>query len=79
MTHEVLPSIRKHGVYMTDRTLDIIKDDPAYIYRIAEMLVEEKKQRELAESERDDAIKTVSAQNSTIREQLFSYIFTEHP
>ena len=57
---DVLPSIRKHGVYMTDRTLDIMKDDPAYIYRIAEMLVEEKRQRELAESERDEAIKTVS-------------------
>lgn len=69
VTHEVLPSIRKHGVYMTDRTLDIIKDDPAYIYRIAEMLVEEKRQRELAESERDDAIKTVSEQNSVIEEQ----------
>ena len=66
---DVLPSIRKHGVYMTDRTLDIIKDDPAYIYRIAEMLVEEKRQRELAESERDDAIKTVNEQNNTIREQ----------
>ena len=60
VVEEVLPSIRKHGVYMTDRTLDIIKDDPAYIYRIAEMLVEEKRQRELAESERDEAIKTVS-------------------
>ena len=60
VVEEVLPSIRKHGVYMTDRTLDIIKDDPAYIYRIAEMLVEEKQQRELAESERDEAIKTVS-------------------
>ena len=56
----VLPSIRKHGVYMTDKTLDIMKDDPAYIYRIVEMLVEEKRQRELAESEKDDAIKTVS-------------------
>ena len=69
VVEEVLPSIRKHGAYMTDRTLDIIKDDPAYIYRIAEMLVEEKRQRELAESERDDAIKTVSDQNDTIREQ----------
>ena len=69
VVEEVLPSIRKHGVYMTDRTLDIIKDDPAYIYRIAEMLVEEKRQRELAESERDEAVKTVSEQNNTIREQ----------
>ena len=66
---DVLPSIRKHGVYMTDRTLDIIKDDPAYIYRIAEMLVEEKRQRELAESERDEAVKTVEKQNSVIEEQ----------
>ena len=69
VVEEVLPSIRKHGVYMTDRTLDIIKDDPAYIYRIAEMLVEEKQQRELAESERDEAVKTVNEQNNTIREQ----------
>ena len=69
VVEEVLPSIRKHGVYMTDRTLDIIKDDPAYIYRIAEMLVEEKRQRELAESERDEAVKTVSEQNSVIEEQ----------
>ena len=69
VVEEVLPSIRKHGVYMTDRTLDIIKDDPAYIYRIAEMLVEEKRQRELAESERDEAIKTVEKQNSLIEEQ----------
>ena len=66
---DVLPSIRKHGVYMTDKTLDIIKDDPAYIYRIAEMLVEEKRQRELAESERDEAVKTVNEQNSVIEEQ----------
>ena len=60
IVEEVLPSIRKHGVYMTDRTLAIMQDDPDYIYKIAEMLVEEKQQRELAESERDEAIKTVS-------------------
>ena len=65
----VLPSIRKHGVYMTDKTLAIMKDDPAYIYRIAEMLVEEKKQRVLAESERDEAVKTVSEKNGVIEEQ----------
>ena len=69
IVEEVLPSIRKHGAYMTDRTLAIMQDDPDYIYKIAEMLVEEKKQRVLAESERDDAIKTVKEQNNTIREQ----------
>ena len=69
VVEEVLPSIRKHGAYMTDSTLAIMKDDPAYIYRIAEMLVEEKRQRELAESERDEAVKTVEEQNSVIENQ----------
>lgn len=69
VVEEVIPSIRKHGAYMTDRTLAIMKDDPDYIYKIAEMLVEEKKQRVLAESERDEAVKTVNEQCNTIREQ----------
>ena len=69
IVEEVLPSIRKHGAYMTDRTLAIMQDDPEYIYKIAEMLVEEKKHRVLAESERDEAVKTVNEQNNTIREQ----------
>ena len=69
VVEEVLPSIRKHGAYMTDRTLAIMKDDPAYIYKIAEMLVEEKKQRVLAESERDEAVKTVSEKNGVIEKQ----------
>lgn len=69
VVEEVLPSIRKHGAYMTDRTLAIMQDDPDYIYKIAEMLVEEKRQRVLAESERDDAIKTVSEKNGVIEEQ----------
>ena len=69
VVEEVLPSIRKHGAYMTDRTLAIMQDDPDYIYKIAEMLVEEKRQRVLAESERDEAVKTVEEQNSTIRDQ----------
>ena len=69
IVEEVLPSIRKHGAYMTDRTLAIMQDDPEYIYKIAEMLVEEKKHRVLAESERDDAIKTVNEQTNLIKEQ----------
>lgn len=69
VVEEVIPSIRKHGAYMTDRTLAIMKDDPDYIYKIAEMLVEEKKQRVLAESERDEAVKTVEERNNTIKEQ----------
>ena len=58
VTDDVLPTIRKHGAYMTDRTLAIMMEDPDYVYKIAEMLVEEKRQRVLAESERDDAVKT---------------------
>ena len=69
IVEEVLPSIRKYGAYITDRTLAIMKDDPDYIYKIAEMLVEEKRHRVLAESERDEAVKTVEEQNDIIKEQ----------
>ena len=69
IVEEVLPSIRKYGAYITDRTLAIMKDDPDYIYKIAEMLVEEKRHRVLAESERDEAVKTVNEQNDIIKEQ----------
>ena len=71
VTDDVLPSIRKHGAYMTDRTLAIMQDDPEYIYKIAEMLVEEKKHRVLAESERDEAVKTVNEQTNLIKEQQY--------
>ncbi len=39
---ELLPTIRKHGAYMTDSVLDHVKADPNYIYDLAELLIEER-------------------------------------
>lgn len=64
VTHDVLPSIRKHGVYMTDNVLDQVKADPAMMDRMIDQLVEDRMrirklelERDMAEDERDVAIK----------------------
>jgi anti-repressor protein len=50
VTSEVLPSIRKHGAYMTDITIDSILADPDNAIRLLQTLKEERQQRQLAES-----------------------------
>ena len=42
ITHEVIPSIRKHGAYMTDTLLDQVMSDPGVIYKMAESLLKER-------------------------------------
>ena len=43
---EVLPSIRKHGVYMSDSILDQVIQHPEVIYTLAQELVSEREQLE---------------------------------
>ena len=42
VTSEVLPSIRKHGAYMTDETIEQVLSDPDTIIRLATQLKEER-------------------------------------
>lgn len=42
VTSEVLPSIRKHGTYMTDETIEQVLSDPDTIIRLATQLKEER-------------------------------------
>lgn len=53
VTHEVLPSIRKHGAYMTSETLEKALEDPDTIIRLAMSLKAEKAQRKALEAELD--------------------------
>lgn len=46
---EVLPSIRKHGAYMTDDTIEKAITDPDFLIRLATNLKEEKSKRLEAE------------------------------
>lgn len=45
ITHEVLPTIRKHGAYMTDEVLKEALTTPDFIIRLATELKEEKEKR----------------------------------
>jgi prophage antirepressor-like protein len=45
ITHEVLPSIRKHGAYLTDDVLEKSLNDPDYMIGLLTALKEEKEKR----------------------------------
>ena len=51
---EVLPSIRKHGVYMTEEVIEKTLNDPDFIIKLATQLKEEKQKRLLAEKQIED-------------------------
>lgn len=51
VTSEVLPSIRKHGAYMSSEVIEKTLSDPDYLIRLATNLKEEKAKRALAESQ----------------------------
>ena len=49
VTHEVLPSIRKHGAYLTDNALEEALTNPDFLIKLATQLKEEKEARLEAE------------------------------
>ena len=51
VTHEVLPSIRKHGIYATNTTIDQILADPDFGIRLLTDLKEERAKRIEAENQ----------------------------
>lgn len=71
ITHDVIPTIRKHGAYMTSEVIEKTLSDPDYLIRLATNLKEEKAKRALAEAqiERDKPkvlfADTVSASNKS--------------
>lgn len=71
VTSEVLPSIRKHGAYMSSEVIEKTLMDPDYLIQLATNLKEEKTKRALAEAqiEKDKPkvlfANTVSASNQS--------------
>lgn len=60
VTDEVLPSIRKHGAYMTSETARRTVEHPEDAIALAKALLEEHERRQIAESQRDKAIREKS-------------------
>lgn len=52
VTDEVLPTIRKHGAYMTDNTLEKALTSPDFLIQLATNLKEEQVKRRLLEEEK---------------------------
>ena len=55
---DVIPSTRKHGLYATEEVVDRILDDPDFGITLLQRYKFEREQRQLAESQRDEAIRT---------------------
>lgn len=51
ITHEVIPSIRKHGLYMTNSTLEQVSTNPELITALARQLLEEQEQKKMLQEE----------------------------
>lgn len=51
VTKEVLPSIRKHGAYLTDEKIEEVLMDPDTIIKLATQLKEEREQKRLLEQQ----------------------------
>lgn len=58
VVEEVLPSIRKYGVYATDNFIEDAIADPDNAIRLLQQFKFERQQRQLAERQRDEAVRT---------------------
>ncbi len=80
VTSEVLPSIRKHGAYMTSQVIEKALTDPDTLIQLATNLKEERKQKELLKEKlkiqehviRDSAPKVEYYENVLQSESLIS-------
>lgn len=59
VTHEVLPTIRKHGAYMTENTIEKALTSPDFLIQLATQLKDEQQKRANAE-------KTIEAQKPKV-------------
>ena len=72
VTHDVIPSIRKHGAYMTEEVLRKFADDPNTVYLLADSLLKEHEKNQALEAKiEEDRPKVlfadaVAASDSTI-------------
>lgn len=54
VTHDVLPTIRKHGAYMTPEVIERTLTDPDYIIQLATTLKEERQKRRMLEAKAEE-------------------------
>ena len=66
VTSEVLPTIRKHGAYMTTEVIEKTLSNPDFIIQLAGKLKEEQQKRKLAEEENIKLSKIIECQKPRV-------------
>lgn len=66
VTSEVLPSIRNHGVYLSDQSLEKALTDPDYLIKLATVIKEERVRRQSIEEKVKIQNNLIAQQQSTI-------------
>jgi len=69
VTEDVLPSIRKHGAYMTDVTIEKVLTDPDLLISLATALKEGKEREEKLKNIASQQYKEIELQEAKIKEQ----------
>ena len=67
VTHEVLPSIRKHGMYATDETLDKMIGDPDFAIKLFTTLKEEREKNKKLQATVETQAKKIEADKPKVR------------
>ena len=67
VTHEVLPSIRKHGVYATDEVLERFMSDPRSIAKIFTELADERDKNKALQATVETQAKKIEADKPKVR------------
>ena len=67
VTSEVLPSIRKNGAYLTEKTIERALNEPDFLIELATNLKKEKQAREFAEERNEVQKDIIEGQKKTIR------------
>lgn len=66
VTSEVLPTLRKHGAYMTTDVIEETLSNPDFIIQLASKLKDEQQQRKLAEEENIKLSKVIELQKPKV-------------
>lgn len=78
VTSEVLPSIRKHGAYMTEATIERSLKEPDFLIGLATNLKKEQQARELAEAKNVAKDGIIQEQQQTIKVMKVRQSFVDY-
>lgn len=78
VTSEVLPSIRKHGAYMTEATIERALKEPDFLIELATNLKKEQQARELAEAKNVAKDGIIQEQQQVIKQMKVRQSFVDY-